>query len=1052
MALGLLLGCAVGTGPPPPPPFCGNFTIVDTAAGSANTLGSSPTVTQYQNDWVWCYVLQGCPQPLSITFFLWSFNGAGTCYGDFLEVRTGGPDPGSPLWPGTGYGSPCVQPSGPSTPPTHWTAPTNTVTLRLVSDSTGPGSGFELLWQCPSSPTAAPAPPPPPTMAPAYATLPPSQPPLVAPTDIPTAPPTGNPVASPSAAPLSPTASPSVSPTSGPVAVPTWQPSKSPDAPPAPTGPPVASPTIAPSPTPTSGPGAGPTRGPSQNPAAAPTGPPAASPTLMPSPAPTSGPVTAPTRGPSLAPAAAPAPTVTPAASPTMAPLKPTLSPRLPSAAPSADPTSTPAAGPTREPSRPPSQSPAAVAPAPTDNPTRSPSQLPSSAPVTPVEAPTSTPVKIVPPTGSPAGLTPAPTLSPTGTPTLQPRAPSAAPTGHPSAGPVRTPGPSASPTLQPAVGPTSDPTGAAAQPPTLGPLTSPSASPAAAPSRGPATSNAAAPPAPPPVPTAPSPPSAPPSLQPSPSAAAPTKLPTAAPTVAALVPPEIREQQRTAAVAATSLTAVSGVFAAGSPSPNIAKLAMLSKADCGDDAQEMDWTLHPTGVALRGSAHVGAVVSNTCLLGGFIMLHWVLVNIVHAQLPKCREGGKGATDWQGSCGAVRFPSLAVFPYAFLFQGSVLSVATLLFSGSTEFAAVGFAGVLVVVVAPFAGLWFLTDASFAARYSSSSPQGRCRTVKWFLVGEAEWVSTDGAFVQRWGEVFSPWKGGRRRRFLLVELGHIVPMTFAAVRPPDGWQDCTANTAAMAGVLAIHFAALVATLPYIAPFENAFLLLEALLQVLAVVGTAVGYSSGDAAHWTFTGSARVVVAAMYVMLVKALLDLAVYAGDMWQQCRGGEEVGLEETRGAAGSDIGTEPLSPALSELSVRRGTGGPSLNATWPGDAPLGHALLDYQYAASPRLAPDAGSLRLHRQRRRGFGDLSPDRRGSAGVHRTASSPLPAGRESSAVGQNVRRAASSPLPSPSPVGRAVRRPKPPRRLSGPAAARVRGCERKDVRKKDEKKR
>eukprot|EP01062_Namystynia_karyoxenos_P077338 TRINITY_DN7762_c0_g1_i1.p2 TRINITY_DN7762_c0_g1~~TRINITY_DN7762_c0_g1_i1.p2 ORF type:complete len:968 (+),score=73.38 TRINITY_DN7762_c0_g1_i1:3785-6688(+) len=609
---------------------------------------------------------------------------------------------------------------------------------------------------------------------------------------------------------------------------------------------------------------------------------PSAEPSLVPTGRPASA---LPTAVPSLSPDVRPsnAPTTALTVSPTSPPfLSPSTQPTSVTSEPTAQPSLAPFVAPSTAPTVSPGHS------------SRSPTQVSTAFPVVPPSAaPSLSPLDATHPPQAPPSAAPAeaPSLDPTASPSAPPRGTTAPPAS------ASTPPMSAS---TPPTSASTPPTSASTPPVTPSGPPAPASTPPARASTPP--SSASSPPA-----SASGPPSTAPSSSPSatapsssPSATAPSsslRRPTAPPTAAPAGPPparakppipdSVREAQESVKATASAATAVS-LLSSSSPSGNVAKLAMLMDINCcdggdGEAGDAMDWTMHPLAFKVAGSLWAGALAGNGIMLCTFILVHFTAVHIL-VGARGCgagQERGDGLSDFQRVAAMVRFPSLAFLPFAFLFQGNMYAAAKLLVTADAAHpgrlvVAVAAILVLVTLLGIVIRMTNTSRSGFSARYIVDEPRtGRCVMLRDFLLGRAAWISTEGAFVERWGEIFDCWRPPYHR-FLVIELGHMIPLTFLAVRNPRSWKACAVNTWLMTAVTTVYLLAVVIPRPYNTRFENLCMGVESALQVAALSCLAVGFQSENRDHGAFATAGTLMVVAMLVMLFKTVYDIVAFA--------------------------------------------------------------------------------------------------------------------------------------------------------------------------------
>eukprot|EP01060_Flectonema_neradi_P018065 TRINITY_DN2487_c0_g1_i2.p1 TRINITY_DN2487_c0_g1~~TRINITY_DN2487_c0_g1_i2.p1 ORF type:complete len:1172 (+),score=197.57 TRINITY_DN2487_c0_g1_i2:103-3618(+) len=311
---------------------------------------------------------------------------------------------------------------------------------------------------------------------------------------------------------------------------------------------------------------------------------------------------------------------------------------------------------------------------------------------------------------------------------------------------------------------------------------------------------------------------------------------------------------------------------------PGAAKSAMLLGLNCkqrgnGTVEELMDWTMHPIGEPIGGSVHVGALVFNGLLTLSFVAAHALIAAVVYFTCSPTITDDPTVSKWTMAMGAARFPSLIFLPASFLFQGNAFAAIKLI--AVAEGPGQVFAGGcgLLLLIGFLGFVVYLTHGDrFKATYvPDEHPPERCTYLYKLFYGLGTWASTGDCFVERWGEIFDCWKP-RFKWFMVLELGHMLPLTAFAVRNMDSNDECGINAILMALVLFLYWCAVTFTFPFCTPFEAICMSLEALFQMVAMICLAVGFFSGEDRHPGFTVAGQFLEGAMWLMIIKTVYEV------------------------------------------------------------------------------------------------------------------------------------------------------------------------------------
>ena len=680
---------------------------------------------------------------------------------------------------------------------------------------------------------------------------------------------------------LVPTLVPTAIPTLVPTAIPTRPPTEAPTL--VPTDVPLSrAPTVVPTLVPNT---IAPTAVPTSVPTTAPTAVPTSVPTTAPTAVPTSVPTTASTAVPTSVPTAAPTPaTVVPTAVPTVVPTV------VPTAAPTTDvpttaPTAAPAVVPTVVPTTPTPSTVSTGAP-----PTSVPTAVPTAVPTTsfPTAYPTSSPVASVVPTGLPTAT---PTLVPTAIPitssTSIPSLPTNVPTGVPTllqtASPMASPAVSASPTVNLI---TTSPTVPTSAPVTNIPTVMPSLPPSA-------------------------------TIVPKvvitliPSTAAPnTSIPFMNTTIPTPVPTRpdsdsaLTKGQEKAVIAATGIAVGMAVVSGGGAAGSATRLLVISRRCNFYSMNDYPRLLHPTGWTIGNSSEVGMVVGN-CIISSSVCFACI-VSIQLLKTCTCL----GIDDVKGF---IRYPSVPIQAFNFLFQGTTLGALTLISNPTSEYDVIlgGFSVAGCLLVPTILLLMLKRHVPRMVVYKSDERRVHKPITKWFI-GKGEWVSltTGKQFARRFRALLHPYKERCVLYFIFEVAASLAISAVQSIRTPN-IRSCGYVRSAEAFIFLLLVCYQVRVLPYSRPRDAFLHSIAGTLQCMAMLSAAIGHYQGyseDELNWNLIGS--LLTASIGAVLLSSFLDLS---SEIYVLVKGDRE----RLQNHQWSELRSVPFNREASEMTVR---------------------------------------------------------------------------------------------------------------------------------------
>eukprot|EP01064_Diplonema_japonicum_P031965 TRINITY_DN5899_c0_g1_i1.p1 TRINITY_DN5899_c0_g1~~TRINITY_DN5899_c0_g1_i1.p1 ORF type:complete len:1100 (+),score=210.27 TRINITY_DN5899_c0_g1_i1:44-3343(+) len=553
----------------------------------------------------------------------------------------------------------------------------------------------------------------------------------------------------------------------------------------------------------------------------------------------------------------------------------------------------------------PPTSPPATDAPPtipPTAVPTAAPSTLvptaePTSAPST--SPPTATPTA-VPRTAAPITLAPS-TVTPTVPPTTIPTAiPSAVPTTAPT---------TATPTAPPIV-PTAVPTAEPTAMPTNAPVTLP---PTAVPTRSPFTA----------TPSTLAPRTLTPTASPTPvpDTAPPTIVPTAQPNEAsekAAVPytavnnteAEVYEAQKSAGGAV-----VGGAMLAGGGAAGTATTLLVAGHPCFiTEEQKLPWPLHPTRWEIGNSMAAGVVVGNTVIITVMTLLGKLVVMGMAGSKWRLLEG----LDAQGF---LRFPSAPLFVFQWLYQGTTLGSATLIFypkvHGAWILGLISMGGIIFVSLYTFRII--IRDVPSKAVYMTDSTTNNSVVV--FIIGKGEWVSKNKEchWVLRHASMVRTFKQ-EMAWFSFIEYSMALTVSALLTFNTENYLQCGHEKLFSCIVFFMMAGLKLICRPHARERDNLLSGIIHMLMGFSLLLIAVAYYRNDTNGTEAVSAGYLSLAAIGALLVKVVMDMLTEAYIMYskrrdrlqQSCWGqkqNDDIASEE--GGVEDALLTEPLMPDM---------------------------------------------------------------------------------------------------------------------------------------------
>ena len=354
-----------------------------------------------------------------------------------------------------------------------------------------------------------------------------------------------------------------------------------------------------------------------------------------------------------------------------------------------------------------------------------------------------------------------------------------------------------------------------------------------------------------------------------------------------------LQEQQ---AVANAALFASSVVMpAAANTGAKMSVLAMVTRAMLcpGTGPDKLDRTLNPLGLKLGGGefreyngAVVGALIFNATLF---------LVCAVAAAFLFGKIKRRTTEDLhQDTCGKINKANLLVrarfgwllIPYVFLYGGSGVGAITAIISSELIFKLLG-AVLFVSFVAGVPLYVFKTVRDLRDKGKYVDFEGEQSLMKRVFWGKSEWVENSPADEQ-WFQLHHLAFDGyiqKWRFFLFIELIFVLILSSLTALQPATKAACSIRAIVMTILLALFTLLLLATRPYVAPYENVgeitIYALETAMMVVTVVAMA---DDNPTVHWGSDAASVLAQVVMYFILLKFVVDSSVFVLDEYHYWR------------------------------------------------------------------------------------------------------------------------------------------------------------------------
>eukprot|EP01062_Namystynia_karyoxenos_P045402 TRINITY_DN3369_c0_g2_i1.p1 TRINITY_DN3369_c0_g2~~TRINITY_DN3369_c0_g2_i1.p1 ORF type:complete len:1464 (+),score=278.31 TRINITY_DN3369_c0_g2_i1:82-4473(+) len=361
----------------------------------------------------------------------------------------------------------------------------------------------------------------------------------------------------------------------------------------------------------------------------------------------------------------------------------------------------------------------------------------------------------------------------------------------------------------------------------------------------------------------------------------------------------QIRHHHTTFAAAQSVKAVVGGggaALTAGVPT-GAGKLALIADlADCpsdripgAEDDEDHGFTDNPLQLAI-GGAHTrhnfGAALANAAIVLPSVFALHTLVVVANWQLRKRLFDPRAS--FIRSMGQMMYPCWMVIPILLFYQGTLEAALRVMFYGDD---------VYKMAAAPVAALFVFGFPYLVWRQTSCGvfsgvwvPYERVpKCPRRVLFGTTTWESTptNPGWTDRWGTLF--WDFVEKyKRFLLVDLGGIVALSFLGAWQPPNAALCELKIALIALVFLICAVLAILLKPFIVPYDFFFYvtvnLLEFVSVLCALVMTIRGPDVNRAIEENIAGSSMLIVT--YMLITQTALDLFCFFFELYEDWKEG----------------------------------------------------------------------------------------------------------------------------------------------------------------------
>eukprot|EP01063_Lacrimia_lanifica_P030787 TRINITY_DN4964_c0_g3_i1.p1 TRINITY_DN4964_c0_g3~~TRINITY_DN4964_c0_g3_i1.p1 ORF type:complete len:535 (+),score=140.97 TRINITY_DN4964_c0_g3_i1:215-1606(+) len=334
-------------------------------------------------------------------------------------------------------------------------------------------------------------------------------------------------------------------------------------------------------------------------------------------------------------------------------------------------------------------------------------------------------------------------------------------------------------------------------------------------------------------------------------------------------------------------------------------RLAMVRTMGCDVDdvdlafGEPLDFEFSPTGVALASDA---ARYLRGCVVMNHVVLFGIGAALVGVAWLVLQKGGRASMA--AALGMLKMPGILIIPAMFLWPGTALAGASMLFfPGKTGgWAALG----AVVMITNVAALWVLyrvvirrvpVDARdepdprlFADAADPGAPAplaGWKRALYRLAFGDDIWVTQGtGYFADMYGLVFDCYQPGCAWA-LLLEIAVTLCVAFLSAWKPRHGMPCNLRNSIITVLFSALFVVAAGVRPFNSLLDNVVMAVVQLMTAIAMAAMTAGIAwEADPASAAFAVAAFCLFWSAMVVMAKGVWDAVVYMVDVWLGRRSG----------------------------------------------------------------------------------------------------------------------------------------------------------------------
>ncbi|KAJ9469599.1 hypothetical protein DIPPA_02155 [Diplonema papillatum] len=341
-------------------------------------------------------------------------------------------------------------------------------------------------------------------------------------------------------------------------------------------------------------------------------------------------------------------------------------------------------------------------------------------------------------------------------------------------------------------------------------------------------------------------------------------------------------------------------------------KLVVLKNFGCQvedvdlEEAVQLDWEFHPTKLAFgtdRRKFMTAAILMNPAL----VVVFWVLLAVISASFYFTRQN----ITWSRATSMARSPGLIALPFMFLIQGTSLVSARLAFQPKGLWLSIlGWGIMAFCTLSPGMLFLFLRRVpacslpipdpilfpnhptvrlllEYSGLHLPKKPlTGVKRKLYQFAFGDIVWVSRAGHkfFAEKYGTLYEGYRPGCSF-YMSVEVTGMIMLSLLSAWQPGSKTECNVRNL----VICLLFVALTLLVCVLRPFNSVLdnlvsLFLTAGMCVAVVLMTVSIWHQGEVSGSMSGVAGWLLILTAFVVFIKALWDLCVYAVDIYMERR------------------------------------------------------------------------------------------------------------------------------------------------------------------------